>query len=292
MGFSVVIPVFNKQREVERTIKSVLAQECDFDIEVVAVDDGSTDDSFNVIQAIEDPRVRLIRKENGGESDARNIGILNCKYENVAFLDADDVWEIDFLSTIGMLISKYPNAEVFCTKYARVNGCSRNEPNHGLWLKSDGYIDDYFKQVNSMLGDMILTSSSVCIKKSAISKVGLFPYGDRLGADQDYWFRIFSRGLKVAYSNKICAIYFLDASERICNNLDRYNNLNFIKRNYSRVNSKEANRYLANARIGAINDLFDQGKKIEATLTLLKECLFLKYATPKRLFASVAKVLK
>ena len=70
---SVVIPLYNKEASIAQSLKSVLSQEYD-DFEVVIVDDGSTDGSVDVVEAINDPRIRLIKQENGGPSKARNTG--------------------------------------------------------------------------------------------------------------------------------------------------------------------------------------------------------------------------
>lgn len=86
---SVVIPLYNKEASIAQSLKSVLSQEYD-DFEVVIVDDGSTDGSVDVVEAMNDPRIRLIKQENGGPSKARNTGVKNAKGEWILFLDADD----------------------------------------------------------------------------------------------------------------------------------------------------------------------------------------------------------
>ncbi len=86
---SVVIPLYNKETSVAQSLQSVLSQSYD-DFEVVIVDDGSTDGSVAIVEAINDPRIRLIRQENGGPSKARNTGVKNARGEWIVFLDADD----------------------------------------------------------------------------------------------------------------------------------------------------------------------------------------------------------
>jgi len=88
---SVVIPAYNAARTVVETIRSALDQTV-YHIEVIAVDDGSTDATADLIRAIEDPRVTLVTRENGGISAARNTGIEHARGDWVAFLDADDIW--------------------------------------------------------------------------------------------------------------------------------------------------------------------------------------------------------
>lgn len=89
---SVVIPVYNQEDYLSDCLKSLLNQTCR-DLEILVIDDGSTDRSFEIAAAFarEDSRIRLIRKENGGVSSARNTGIENASGKYIAFVDADDV---------------------------------------------------------------------------------------------------------------------------------------------------------------------------------------------------------
>ena len=86
---SVVIPLYNKEAIVERSVRSILSQDYD-DFEVVIVNDGSTDKSAEIVKAINDPRITLIEQENGGPSKARNTGVKHAKGDWILFLDADD----------------------------------------------------------------------------------------------------------------------------------------------------------------------------------------------------------
>ena len=112
---SIVIPLYNKEASIKQSLKSVLSQSYD-DFEVVIVDDGSADGSVAVVEAINDPRIRLIKQENGGPSKARNTGVKNAKGEWILFLDADDEMlpgALDFFSkkiqkhtNVGMLVNQ------------------------------------------------------------------------------------------------------------------------------------------------------------------------------------------
>jgi glycosyltransferase involved in cell wall biosynthesis len=104
---SVVMPLFNKVDYVGRAIKSVLNQTFK-DFELIVVDDGSTDRGPEVVRAFSDPRLRLIWQDNEGPGAARNWGIRESKAELIAFLDADDEWLPDFLSSSVAWLSKYP----------------------------------------------------------------------------------------------------------------------------------------------------------------------------------------
>jgi len=89
---SVVLPTFNRAATIERAVRSVLAQTFD-DLELIVVDDGSTDDTAERIAAFEDVRLRYVKLEkNGGAAAARNVGIGEARGKWVAFQDSDDEW--------------------------------------------------------------------------------------------------------------------------------------------------------------------------------------------------------
>jgi hypothetical protein len=94
--FSIVIPLYNKGRLVERAIESILRQSVD-DWELIVVDDGSSDEGPALVAKHTDPRVQLVRQDNQGPGAARNKGIALASGQWIAFLDADDEWLPDHL---------------------------------------------------------------------------------------------------------------------------------------------------------------------------------------------------
>ncbi len=88
---SVVVPAYNAARTLSATVESILAQ-TERDLEVIVVDDGSSDGTVEVARAVDDERVRVVVRENAGASAARNTGIAEATGTWVAFLDSDDVW--------------------------------------------------------------------------------------------------------------------------------------------------------------------------------------------------------
>ena len=94
--FSIIIPLYNKENEMRRTIKSVLAQSYG-DFELLIVNDGSTDNSVEIVNEFNDTRIKLLNQANRGVSSARNYGIKSSKHEYIALLDADDFWGKDYL---------------------------------------------------------------------------------------------------------------------------------------------------------------------------------------------------
>lgn len=109
---SVIIPLYNKEAIVEKSLKSVLSQDYD-DFEVIVVNDGSTDNSAEIVKSIKDPRLHLIEQENGGPSKARNVGVQNAKGEWVYLIDADDEMEPGTLSYFYGQSLKFTNIDMF-----------------------------------------------------------------------------------------------------------------------------------------------------------------------------------
>ena len=117
---SVVIPLYNKESSIKDTLHSVLSQNFN-DFEVVIVNDGSTDNSVDVVKTIKDSRIRLIEQKNGGPSKARNTGILNAKGDWIVLLDADDQLLPNALNTFSIAILNYPEVDIVdANKYTLV----------------------------------------------------------------------------------------------------------------------------------------------------------------------------
>ena len=113
--FSVVIPVYNKEKYLKETIQSVLNQ-VDVTFEIILVNDGSTDKSEAIIKDFDNSEINYISQINRGVSAARNTGITAAKYDYIAFLDADDLWDPSYLSSISKLISTFDRQRVFATQ--------------------------------------------------------------------------------------------------------------------------------------------------------------------------------
>ena len=110
--FSVIMPVYNRERYVREAIDSVLAQD-DGDFELIVVDDGSTDRSVEVIRGIHDPRIRLLYNDHGGGASARNRGLAEARGQFVVWIDSDDRQASGALSEIRRSIAANPDADVF-----------------------------------------------------------------------------------------------------------------------------------------------------------------------------------
>jgi glycosyltransferase involved in cell wall biosynthesis len=111
-SFSVIIPLYNKEREIEATIRSVLAQTLQ-PLEIVVVNDGSKDRSAEIVRSIDSPLIRLIDQPNAGECAARNRAIDRAKGEYLSFIDSDDYIEPDMYSRLLSLIEE-TGADMAC----------------------------------------------------------------------------------------------------------------------------------------------------------------------------------
>ncbi len=113
---SVVIPTYNRSSLVKETICSVLAQ-TELDLEVIVVDDGSTDGTRKVVEGLQDGRVSYFYKINGGAASARNLGLSKGEGEYVAFLDSDDCWPANYLE---VMVSHLENNSEFGAVYSPI----------------------------------------------------------------------------------------------------------------------------------------------------------------------------
>jgi glycosyltransferase involved in cell wall biosynthesis len=114
---SVVIPLYNKGKYIERAISSILAQTFP-PLEIIVVDDGSTDDGHGKVLKFKNPKIALIQQENKGPGAARNAGLAITKGKYIAFLDADDEWYPSFLKTgLSLLENKEANVTSIWTGY-------------------------------------------------------------------------------------------------------------------------------------------------------------------------------
>ena len=202
MKISVILPLYNKAPYVSKAINSVLSQTF-ADYELVIMDDGSSDGSFEVaektIKGVE--KCRIYRQPNAGASMARNhaVGLSNADY--LCFLDADDWWEPSFLERISALISEFPDAGIYGTGYTIVN-----ETKHKTRIASigvdpgfeKGYINYCRVYANSMY--MPLCIGSVCVPRNVFNEMGGFKRQLKLGEDFDLWIRIALK-YKVAFLN-------------------------------------------------------------------------------------------
>ena len=202
---SVVIPLYNKEKSITKTLESVSAQNYT-DWECIVVNDGSTDKSAEVVErlTINDERFLLINQENAGVSAARNRGIVEAKGEYVAFLDGDDLWDASYLDELYKLISDYPGKGIYGI------GCQEIYNDEIPHVPGDYYRGphDEWNYTN-----VAWTGSSATAPKDALIAVGLFDERLKYGEDKDMWYRLQLYAGGACYCKPL-AYYRQDAENR------------------------------------------------------------------------------
>jgi len=206
VDFTVVIPLFNKESRIVDCLISVLNQGS-VPNEVIIVDDGSSDRSATLVKEFISShpliRFKIVQQPNRGVAAARNLGVSLSNNEFVCFLDADDEWTKDFLSSMRKLITEFPAADLYCAGHLVVKDGRIRPPRLNATVPR-GYITDFFyASVNAEIAN----SSKVCIRKSAICNIGGFPEGVVCGEDLYVWSRLALKG-KVAYDPSALAKIF------------------------------------------------------------------------------------
>lgn len=221
MKFSVVIPSYNKATHLRRSIESVLSQTFQ-DFELVLVDDASTDGSLAIARELlaGTPNTRIIARPASGRGGyaARNAGVSAASGEFVAFLDADDSWETDFLEAVNSAILQYPDASIFSTAYTIRNlensrrssfRASGSPENAAVPVSFSSFLDA------AIQNSWPIHTSSVVIRRSLLLQVGGFPESRcNRGGDRDTWLRCVAEGSYV-WINRVCANYFVDSENMV-----------------------------------------------------------------------------
>jgi cellulose synthase/poly-beta-1,6-N-acetylglucosamine synthase-like glycosyltransferase len=190
MKFSVVIPLYNKAPYVTGTIESVLAQTLT-DFELIVVDDGSSDGGAELVAAITDQRLRLVRQENAGVSVARNRGIEQARGEWVVLLDADDWHHPLFLASLVAAQQTYPQADAVATQFTSIPDTEDNWPPAWPDMGPPLNLELITDLPTRWMQGPTLCTGSVAIRAARLQQMQpCFPAGESQGEDIDLWFRI------------------------------------------------------------------------------------------------------
>lgn len=187
--FSVVIPLYQKRHRIEACLASVKAQTF-YPLEVIVVDDGSTDGGGELVQEIGSGWVRYVRQKNSGVSAARNHGISLAEGVFVAFLDADDTWRPDHLATLAQLSHKYPQATILGTGWTE-RGSPVSDP---ALTADDQVVSLQFFLRCGVLGRHLFATPAVAAQRKCAVGMQLFPVGSRIAEDQDAWITLLEMG--------------------------------------------------------------------------------------------------
>lgn len=161
---SIIIPLYNKEKNILNTIASITAQSYN-DYEIIVVDDGSTDNSMSLVENLNDKRIKIFKKQNGGPASARNCGVRLASGDWLLFLDADDTLEPGALNLAAQNIRKHPFIDVFTYNlYVEKNG----EKTIRNYEHTKGYCP--FPFTNWYLNQIYPRTGNMVIKRSAMLK--------------------------------------------------------------------------------------------------------------------------
>ena len=219
--FSIIIPSFNRARYLSAAINSILNQEFN-DWECIVVDDGSTDNTQEVISSFTDSRVRYYYKQNEERSIARNFGIKNAVGQYICFLDSDDEYYPYHLKTLyDTIINKDFPVAMFYTGIV--------ENRDGKLVYRDFYDEKKFKNPIFYIWENFLLINSVCLHRNILEE-HKFPEKFNVWEDTHLWLRIAAQ-----YS-----FYQIPENTTVWNIHDKAS----VSRAFSMVNTQHVKNYL------------------------------------------------
>ena len=201
MKISVIIPVYNYAQYIPATIKNVEEQVGQFELEIIAVDDGSTDNGLQVLQSIAEQkksRLSVLSIAHAGVSAARNAGIKKADGDAVLFLDADDLISPGYLHGQGEMLRRCPKAD------ASISNCLIfDKANHqiSMWAQCK---DDFALH---LCASNIAPIHSFMVRRSLVEHTGLFDALLPAHEDYEYWLRAAACEKNFVVNNNALALY-------------------------------------------------------------------------------------
>lgn len=181
---SVIIPTYNNQNTILETIESIQKQSYS-DLEILVINDGSTDKTLEVLKTVTDERLKIFSYENGGVSVARNRGISLAKGKYIAFIDADDLWTVDKLELQLMALQKNPKAGLAYSWTLIMN--ENGEQFHSCEpVLFEGNVYAQLLTRNFLISP----SSNILVSQKALKSVGEFDPNLRYSEDWDLCLRL------------------------------------------------------------------------------------------------------
>lgn len=215
---SVIVPVFNCEKYIERCIKSVLSQTF-LNFELIIVDDGSTDNSFTICQVYEkkDSRIKVIHQENYGVSSARNKGINESNGLYITFLDSDD-WISEVYLERMIRIAEMNNADMVICKYKMINTYEKDIPSED---KVCTYNGKEAIHIHGMTMDGAFRSPTAKLTRSSIIREHLFPENRHYAEDAACVYLWMFECNVICETDEIHYYYYINPTSVIHHNYER-----------------------------------------------------------------------
>ena len=180
---SVIIPVYNGEKTIKKTIESVLKQTLQ-DFELIVINDGSQDKTLEILSSIQDPRLRVLSYFNAGLASSRNRGITEATGEYISFLDADDLWTPDKLADQLKVLQENPDAMVAYSWTDCIDELGQFS-RRGSYISAVGSV-----YPELCLIDFLENGSNPLIKRQVFTQVGHFDESLPCAEDWDMWLRL------------------------------------------------------------------------------------------------------
>lgn len=211
--FSVIIPLYNKEKYIEKALQSVINQTFK-EFEIIVVDDGSTDRSLEIARQIiksTNHKINIIEQQNSGVSIARNNAVQVAKYNYIAFLDADDWWADNYLATMKCLIDDFPEGMLFASSYFKVKNGRQIPAKIGV---NQSFKRGYFDYLQAYIASpyMPVWTGAAVVKKTVFKEFNGFKSVLKMGEDFDLWVSIALK-YRVALENQPLAFYNQDVEQ-------------------------------------------------------------------------------
>lgn len=215
---SIILPTYNRQQLLERAIKSVLGQTY-HNWELIVWDDGSTDNTRDVVKGFGDHCISYNYSENKGVAAARNQAIFKAKGEYLAFLDSDDVWREEKLLIQIEALKAHPEIDLVFSNFENVNLvqniCRVNfsDFQEAFQMMTTSKLDASFVEIKQgfleslALGNYVATDT-VTIKKSVIMKYGGFNETLRNSEDFELWWRLGLNNVRMGFHDQVLMTRF------------------------------------------------------------------------------------
>lgn len=211
--FSVVIPAYNRQTTIIRSIESVLNQTFK-DFEIIVVDDGSTDNTYQLVNELSDSRIKYIKQINSGATSARNNGIMHSQGQYISFLDSDDEW---FPNMLEMQLKEYKSDNSIGCVYSNVQLVIMNGKAQ-MFSKKLGVSGNSYSEVLSQ--GYLAPTTVLSAKRKCFEIVGMFDVELPASQDDDMCFRL-AKEYKIGFISEVLANMYCEQSNRISNNINK-----------------------------------------------------------------------